>query len=156
MMKAIDYIEMKIPSKQEYVDVIRLTISGIASKMGFVYEAIEDLKIAISEAITNTVHYSSKDDRGEIIVGFALYNDRLEVMVTDYGTSSDFQQIREKVGPYHSGHTVEFLREGDLGIYLIESLMDDVKVQHKKGVTVFMTKFLEGERVERDAKTIST
>jgi serine/threonine-protein kinase RsbW len=34
--------------------------------------------------------------------------------------------------------------------------MDDVKVHHKEGVTVFMTKFLSGEQVERDEKTIST
>jgi serine/threonine-protein kinase RsbW len=51
---------------------------------------------------------------------------------------------------------VEFLREGGLGLYLIETLMDEVRIHHKEGVTVFMTKYLEGEQVERDAKTIST
>jgi serine/threonine-protein kinase RsbW len=34
--------------------------------------------------------------------------------------------------------------------------MDEVRIHHKEGVTVFMTKYLEGEQVERDAKTIST
>ncbi|MCY8471546.1 anti-sigma B factor RsbW, partial [Bacillus haynesii] len=35
--------------------MIRLTLSGIASKMGYSYDDIEDLKIAVSEACTNAV-----------------------------------------------------------------------------------------------------
>ncbi|TYR97978.1 anti-sigma B factor RsbW [Rossellomorea vietnamensis] len=156
MMQDFDYIEMKIPAKPEYVGVIRLTLSGIASRMGFTYDAIEDLKIATSEAITNAVQHAYRDETGEVIVGFALYNERLEVMVADNGESFDFKKTREEVGPYDAENSVEFLREGGLGLYLIESLMDEVKVHHQEGVTVFMTKFLEGEQVETDAETIST
>ena len=59
--------------------VIRLTVSGIASRMGFTYESIEDLKIAASEAITNAVqHAYRKEENGEIIVGFALHHDSLK------------------------------------------------------------------------------
>jgi serine/threonine-protein kinase RsbW len=50
----------------------------------------------------------------------------------------------------------EFFREGGLGLYLIETLMDDVKIHHQEGVSVFMTKHLKREQVERDAETIST
>ena len=60
MREAFDYIEMKIPAKPEYVGVIRLTLSGIASRMGFTYDLIEDLKIAASEAITNAVQHAYK------------------------------------------------------------------------------------------------
>ncbi|MGX1266323.1 serine/threonine-protein kinase RsbW [Rossellomorea marisflavi] len=156
MMQDYDYIEMKIPAKPEYVGVIRLTLSGIASRMGFDYDVLEDLKIATSEAITNAVQHAYKDDDGEVLVGFGLYDDRLEVMVADHGESFNFTEIKKAVGPYHADHSVEFLREGGLGLYLIESLMDEVKVHHQEGVTVFMTKFLSGEQVERDEKTIST
>jgi serine/threonine-protein kinase RsbW len=156
MMQEFDYIEMKLPAKPEYVGVTRLTLSGIASRAGFSYDAIEDLKIATSEAMTNAVQHAYKEETGEVIVGFALYDNRLEVMVADNGESFNFQKTREEVGPYNAESSVEFLREGGLGLYLIESLMDEVKVHHKEGVTVFMTKFLEGEQVERDAKTIST
>ncbi len=155
-MQDYDYIEMKIPAKPEYVGVIRLTLSGIASRMGFDYDVLEDLKIATSEAITNAVQHAYKDDDGEVLVGFGLYDDRLEVMVADHGESFNFTEIKKAVGPYHADHSVEFLREGGLGLYLIESLMDEVKVHHQEGVTVFMTKFLSGEQVERDEKTIST
>jgi serine/threonine-protein kinase RsbW len=157
MNEPFDYIEMKIPAKAEFVGVIRLTLSGIASRMGFVYDEIEDLKIATSEACTNAVQHAYKrNEQGEVVIGFGLYNNRLEVMVSDSGKSFDFKAARQEIGPYDQTDSVEFLREGGLGLYLIETLMDEVRIHHKEGVTVFMTKYLEGEQVERDAKTIST
>lgn len=157
MNKPYDYVEMKIPAKPEFVGVIRLTLSGIASRMGFTYDEIEDLKIATSEACTNAVqHAYKKNEKGEVIIGFGLYNDRLEVMVADSGQSFDFHSARKEIGPYDQNESVEFLREGGLGLYLIETLMDEVRIHHKEGVTVFMTKYREGEQVEMDAETIST
>ncbi len=157
MNKPYDYVEMKIPAKPEFVGVIRLTLSGIASRMGFSYDEIEDLKIATSEACTNAVqHAYRKNEQGEVIIGFGLYQDRLEVMVADSGQSFDFHSARKGIGPYDQNESIEFLREGGLGLYLIETLMDEVRIHHKEGVTVFMTKYREGEQVEIDAKTIST
>ncbi|MCJ7842199.1 anti-sigma B factor RsbW [Lederbergia sp. NSJ-179] len=157
MKEAFDYIEMKIPAKPEYVGVIRLTLSGIASRMGFTYDVIDDLKVAVSEAITNAVQHAYREKEcGEIVVGFALYEDKLETMIADSGKSFDLEKARSKIGPYKSGDKAEFLREGGLGLYLIESLMDEVKIHQHEGVTVFMTKFLEGEQVESDVETIST
>lgn len=157
MIRPYDYVEMKIPAKPEFIGVIRLTLSGIASRMGFSYDEIEDLKIATSEACTNAVQHAYKNnEHGEVIIGFGLYIDRLEVIVADNGQSFDVESARQELGPYNEDESVEFLREGGLGLYLIETLMDDVKVHQDEGVTVFMTKYREGEQVETDAKTIST
>lgn len=157
MKQGYDYVEMKVPAKPEYIGIVRLTLSGIASRMGFLYEDIEDLKVAVSEACTNAVQHAYKDDtRGEVVIGFGLYHDRLEMMVADNGNSADLEQIRRDLGPYEEHHNVEFLREGGLGLYLIETLMDKVIIHQNQGVTVFMTKFLEREQVEADAETIST
>ncbi len=77
MGKVFDYIEMKIPAKREYVGVIRLTLSGIASRMGFTYELIEDLKIAASEAITNAVqHAYRKEEVEKLLLDLPLYHDQ--------------------------------------------------------------------------------
>ncbi|MCQ6282663.1 anti-sigma B factor RsbW [Bacillus sp. EB600] len=156
MGKSVDYIEVKMPAKPEYVGVIRLTLSGIASRMGFGYEEIEDLKIAISEACTNAVqHAYNREEGGEMIVGFGIYADKLEMMIADDGKSFNFEQIKDQLGPYTGSSPIDQLSEGGLGLYLMETLMDEVRVLNHSGVTVFMTKFVSGERVYHDTSTIS-
>jgi serine/threonine-protein kinase RsbW len=155
MKQLVDYIEVKMPAKPEYVGVIRLTLSGIASRMGYAYEEIEDLKIAVSEACTNAVQHAYKDNAsGEIIVGFGIYENKLEIMIADNGESFNFEETRNKLGPYSAASTTDQLVEGGLGLYLMETLMDEVHVFDNSGVTVFMVKLLSGERAGHDT-TIS-
>jgi serine/threonine-protein kinase RsbW len=154
MKHVMDYVEMKIPAKPEYVGVIRLTISGIASNMGYTYEQIEDIKIAVSEACTNAVqHAYPEGEGGEVIVGFGIYEDKLETMVTDHGQSFNFKQTKEELGPYTESTTVDQLSEGGLGLYLIETLMDEVRVSNTSGISVFMVKYLGEERENHDKAT---
>ncbi len=156
-MQPYDYIEIRVPAKAQYVGVARLAISGLASRLGFTYDEIEDLKIASSEAITNAVqHAYQEDEQGEVVVGCALFEDKLEIMVADYGKSFDFEETKKYVRPYNEQEEVQFLREGGLGLYLMETLMDEVKVHQKEGVTVFMTKYLGGDRGDKDVERTIT
>lgn len=71
-------------------------------------------------------------------------------MVADHGKSFNFPEMKEELGPYTQSSMVDQLVEGGLGLYLIETLMDEVHVQNCKGVTVFMIKYLGGERETHD------
>ncbi|WP_106494768.1 anti-sigma B factor RsbW [Lentibacillus sp. Marseille-P4043] len=156
-METFDFIEMKVPAKADYVGVLRLSISGIANRMGFSYEDIEDLKVAISEAITNAVtHAYNDEDQGEVTIGFGVYENRLEVMVADHGGSFDLQEVKGTIGPYEQTESVETLREGGFGLFLIEALMDKVEINNDFGVIVLMTKYLQGTEVDFDDDQIST
>ncbi len=147
----MDYIEMKFPAKADYLGVIRLTLSGISSRMGYTYEEIEDLKIAVSEACTNAVqHAYDENETGEVVIGFGLYEDKLEIMVADSGKSFNFIETKNELGPYTPSSTEAQLAEGGLGLYLIEALMDEVRVLDHSGVIVMMVKHLSGERENRD------
>lgn len=156
-MKVFDYVEIRVPAKPQFVSVIRLAISGLATRVGFLYDQIEDIKIAVSEAVTNVVHHAYQDnEEGNIVIGCALYTNKLEIMVTDYGNSFDFEEIKLKIGPYKQSDSIAHLREGGLGLFLMETLMDEVKVSNEGGVTVFMTKFVNREQVKDHVKTVST
>ena len=155
-MQPYDYVEIRLPAKAQYIGIARLTISGLASRLGFTYDEIEDLKIATSEAVTNAVQYAYKDNVGEIVVGCALFKDKIEVMIADHGESFNYEETKKEIGPYNELEEVEFLREGGLGLYLMETLMDEVKVHHEEGVTVLMTKYLGEERVGKDVKTVTS
>lgn len=150
-MEPYDFVEMKFPAKPDYVSVARLSIAGIANRIGFTYEDIEDLKVAISEAITNAVNHAyHEEDQGEVTIGFGIYSDRLEVMVADYGGSFNLQQVKENIGPYKDTEPIENLREGGFGLFLINALMDKVEINNNHGVVVLMTKYLGETEVEMD------
>ncbi|MGM8366587.1 anti-sigma B factor RsbW [Virgibacillus sp. W0181] len=156
-MTQFDFIEMKFPARAEYVGVIRLSISGIASRMGFSYEDIEDLKVAVSEAATNVVsHAYEKGEPGELTIGFGIYDQRLEIMVADHGGSFDLNEIKGKIGPYEPSESVESLREGGFGLFLINALMDKVEINNKYGVIVLMTKYLNESEVGLDDQVSTT
>lgn len=156
MMDRFDFIEMKVPAKAEYVGVVRLSISGIANRMGFTYEEIEDLKVSISEALTNAVNHAYEDGDGDVTIGFGVYDDRLEVMVADHGGSFDLKEIKGGIGPYKHTESVETLREGGFGLFLINALMDKVEINNNHGVIVLMTKYLQEAGVDYDGNQISS
>ncbi|WP_027964892.1 anti-sigma B factor RsbW [Halalkalibacillus halophilus] len=157
MKEAFDFLEMKLPAKSEFVGVLRLTISGVANRMGFSYEEIEDLKVAVSEAITNAVKHAYYDEEtGEVTIGFGLYEDRLEVMVADHGGSFNLKEVKEDTGPYDEGVPVTNMREGGFGLFLIDALMDKVEINNNHGVIVLMTKFLYENEVGQNDDQIST
>ena len=154
MKQESDFIEMIIPSKPEYVAVVRLTVAGVANRMGYTYDEIEDIKIAVSEACTNAVHHAYKDKDGHIKVNFAVFQDRLEVTVLDQGQSFDIESVGNKAGPVDRDMPVEELSEGGLGLFLIKSLMDKVEISEDSGVVVAMTKMLNRDEVGSDANRI--
>ncbi|KGX86559.1 anti-sigma B factor RsbW [Pontibacillus litoralis] len=157
MKESFDFIEVKVPAKAEYVGVVRLSISGIANRMGFHYEEIEDLKVAISEAITNGVKHAYKGiDEGEITVGFGVYENRLEIMVADHGGSFDLSKVKEDIGPFREEDSIDELKEGGFGLFLIDALMDKVEINNRSGVIVLMTKYLHENEVAINGDQIST
>ncbi|EIA19758.1 serine-protein kinase RsbW [Listeria fleischmannii 1991] len=157
MATTCDKIELLLPAKPEYVSLGRLALSGIASQAGFSYEAIEDLKIAVSEAITNSIHHGLKEVAdGEVKVEFKLYDDKLDVIVTDKGKSFNPEAKKADIGPYKVGEETDVMRIGGLGLFLIETLMDDVKLYYDDGVSVVMTKYIDEKQVEENAESVST
>ena len=76
-MKPLDTVSVIVPSKPEYVSVVRLTASGIASRMGFDIDDIEDIKVSISEVINRMIDKRISSDG--IRIDFRLYSDLIRI-----------------------------------------------------------------------------
>ncbi|WP_017729381.1 anti-sigma B factor RsbW [Halalkalibacterium ligniniphilum] len=150
-----DSIELTVPAKPEFVGVVRLTVSGIANRLGYTYDEIEDIKIAVAEACTNVVDHAYEEG-GSIAVSFHLYDDRMEVVVADQGQSFDIKGLREKLGPVDASQPIGDLKEGGLGLFLINTLMDKVEIHDESGIVLVMTKFLQRDGVGHDVDGISS
>lgn len=128
-----EVISMNMSNNPEFVSVIRLTTSGIATRMGFNLEDIEDLKVATSEACTNAIKHSKKE---EFQIKFKIFRDKLVIEVKDDGVGCDLNTISEPdlKNPKTSG----------LGLFIIKALMDEVEVEscEDSGTVIKITKMV--------------
>jgi serine/threonine-protein kinase RsbW len=131
-------VTLSVPALPEYVDLVRLTLYGIASKMKFSFEDIEDMKVAVSEACNNAVLYAYGEEEGTIEVQFSTNAEELSITVRDFGRS--FTVTANKETPSLHGKSIDEIQSGGLGLYLMQALMDRVEVQHEGGTAVVLTK----------------
>lgn len=126
-------IKMELTSNPEYVSIIRLTTSGIANKVGFSMDDIEDMKVAVSEACTNAIKHSN-DCTFNII--FSILENGLTIEIQDTGKGYDVDNMEKP--------DLTNPRENGLGLFIIQTLMDDVSIESKEnqGTIVRMTKYL--------------
>ncbi|WP_139491855.1 anti-sigma B factor RsbW [Brevibacillus dissolubilis] len=142
MIQTTKRIRITIPADAEFIDVVRLSLYGLATRMGFSFEEIEDMKVAVSEACNNVIlHAYTQPDEGEIELTFTPHVDRLVISVRDQGTSFNFEQTVKGVEPLHDKEIHE-LKAGGLGIYMMQALMDEVVVHSGAGTEVILTKLL--------------
>jgi len=111
-------VELRIPSKPEWVAVARLTIAAVANRLPFSVEEIEDLKLAIAEACTNVIQSESGADTIEIVCETG--DSELKIAVRDHGAIRARQPVAVPAGG------VAATAEG-LGVFLIQALMDSVE-----------------------------
>ena len=131
MKPAISRIELKIPASSEWVRVVRLTVAGVASRLPFPVDAVEDIKLAVTEAINNAIQHVpmqiAADEMPTISIVIETSADGLWVEIADEGRLN--QQL--SVPTTSPAAWDDELPEGGLGLMLIKSLMDEVK--HESG-----------------------
>ncbi len=69
-------VRLRLPASLEYVHVVRLTTLGLASRLGFDVDDIEDVRIAVNELANVAVEEA---DHGELEVVFAIGDDELRI-----------------------------------------------------------------------------
>lgn len=131
-------VTLTVPAQAEFVDLVRLTLYGIASKMRFTFEEIEDMKVAVSEACNNAVLHAYGGEDGQIEIQFLVGVEELSITVRDYGMS--FSAADTKESPSLHGKSIDEIQSGGLGLYLMQALMDRVEVHHNGGTEVVLTK----------------
>lgn len=116
-------IRLTIPAKAEYITLGRLALSGIARARegGVPPEVLGDLKLALTEACTNSVRHAYDDGSGTVEIVYELYPDRLVVVVADQGEGFTYDLATPENGDGE-------LTEGGLGIAIIDALADELEI----------------------------
>lgn len=122
-----DEVELAIPARAEFVALVRLIVSSVASSHGLPDDRIDDLKIAVSEACTNAIEAHDTSGTGEhVVVRCNDAGDRFEVCIEDRGSGFDVSSLPAHP-PVTDPDRLKF--ERGLGIPLIRTLVDEVEFQ---------------------------
>lgn len=133
---------MSFRSLSENVSIARVSAAAFAAQTDFTINDIEEIKVAISEAVTNATIHGYGCECGEIIMTMTLFNDRLEFVVTDFGKG--IEDIHLACQPAYS---TDPDRMG-LGLVFMDSFMDELVIDSKvgQGTTVSMVKYTHGSK----------
>ena len=116
--------ELRINSKTENLSLIRDFVSEKALNAGIPMDTVEKIMLAVDEACTNIIKHAYKSSPdGEIIINIDYNEKKFTITIIDYGKSFEPDRVPlPNLQKYYHEHKV-----GGLGIYLMRSLMDDVK-----------------------------
>jgi serine/threonine-protein kinase RsbW len=131
----IQAIRLTIPAKPEYITLGRLALTGLAGLHSLPDETLGDLKLAVTEAASNSVRHAYGNGDGTVEVVYELEQDRLIVEVNDDGQ-----------GFVHEGAVMDDrneLDEGGLGIAIIQALADEFEVGARPGGTGSRLRFVK-------------
>ncbi|HUQ39722.1 MAG TPA: ATP-binding protein [Acidimicrobiales bacterium] len=134
-------VELQIPARPEYIGLVRLVVSSLATaRRELADDRIDDLKLAVSEACTNAIEAHDAVDVAEhVVVRWTEEDDRLEVEVEDRGEGFDPDSLPSHP-PVTDPERLNF--ERGLGIPLIRTLVDEVDFSSlASGTSVRLTLF---------------
>jgi serine/threonine-protein kinase RsbW len=114
-------VSLEIPPKPQFVSLCRLALTAICREHRFADDDIADLKLAITEACSNSIRHAYDDgqdeDSSKVFVTYEMQTDRLIVEVRDRGRGFEYE-----------GANTDDLPEGGLGISIIRAVCDDFEV----------------------------
>lgn len=135
---AVKDIHLTVPADMTYITLARLVVAGIGASLSLSIDTIEDLKIALTEALSNVVKHAYPENRakGKITIWFSVSDHKLLMDVKDTGMGFNNSKLKYKQIPSSRGQ--------GLGLFLIKSLMDEVGLYSTigRGTEVKMVKFL--------------
>jgi serine/threonine-protein kinase RsbW len=122
--RAVREVRLTIPAKPEYITLGRLALTGISRLRPLDEETLGDLKLALTEACSNSVRHAYANGEGTVEIRYVLHSDRLEIEVADNGEGFDPSAEREEG---------DELAEGGLGIAIIRSIADELEIGTGEG-----------------------
>ena len=128
-MKAENEMTLTFPSRSANEAFARAAVACFAAQLDPNLEELNDIKTAVSEAVTNCIVHAYPDRIGEIYIAAALSeNDLLTVKVRDRGCGiADVQKAMEPL------FTTGGSERAGLGFAVMQELMDEVRVTSRVG-----------------------
>ena len=137
-MKVNNEAQIKFMSRSANEGFARTAAACFSAQLDPTLEEVNDIKTAVSEAVTNAIVHAYPDSIGPVSLRLRLLEDNvMEIRVRDWGVGiEDITRAREPL------YTTGGEERSGMGFVIMDSFMDGVKVRSApgKGTTVTMLK----------------
>ena len=143
MSKLCDKLKLEFESKSVNEAFARAAIGAFAARLDPSLEELNDIKTAVSEAVTNCIVHAYPDGIGLVYITVKISESTIEIKIKDTGRGiEDIEQAREPL--YTTGGDD---RSG-MGFTVMESFCDGLRVKSRPGAgtTVVLTKRIRSRR----------
>ncbi|MBE6766255.1 MAG: anti-sigma F factor [Clostridia bacterium] len=137
-MKQLNKFTMNLLSRSSNESFARVAVTAFVAQLDPTVEEINDIKTAVSEAVTNCIVHAYKNEIGKIYISVRILEcNVVEIKIRDKGCG--IADIEKAMTPLYSSEGGE--RAG-LGFTVMQSFMDTLRVTSHvgKGTTVTMKK----------------
>ena len=135
-------LEVKFSAKSENESLSRVIVASFAAKLDPTLDELSDIKMAVSEAVTNSIIHGYDEDESKFVYLRCELKDRtIKVVIEDRGNG--IEDVKQAMQPMYTSKP-ELERSG-MGFSFMESFMDSLDVVSVKGegTKVVMTKTIE-------------
>lgn len=133
------YVEFDSISDNE--SFARVAVAAFVTRLDPTLDEIEDIKTAVSEAVTNSIIHGYRNEQGTISVECLIRDKEVTVIISDKGIGiEDVEKAREPLFT-----TREEEERSGMGFSFMEIFMDSLEVWSKpeEGTVVTMTKKID-------------
>lgn len=137
-METINKFNMNLLSRSANEGFARATVAAFAAQLDPTLEEINDIKTAVSEAVTNCIVHAYREGLGKIYISGEITNTNvIKIKIRDNGCG--IENVEKAMEPLFT--TVGGERAG-LGFAVMQSFMDSIRVRSRvgRGTTVTLTK----------------
>ena len=143
-MKTENHVVLEFPSASANEGFARAAAACFAAQLDPTLEEVNDVKTAVSEAVTNAIVHAYPDTLGKVVMKLRIREDHsLEIVVKDWGVGiADVEQARRP------SFTTGGSERSGMGFTIMESFMTnlDITSEPGKGTTVHMRRKLHRRR----------
>lgn len=136
-------LKLRILAKSENEGFCRSVVGAFCIPLNPTLEEINDIKTAVSEAVTNSIVHGYNYEEKEMEIVVDIEDRKVVIEIIDFGVGID--NIDEAMKPFFT--TREDEERSGMGFTVMDTFMDDLKVEKNpsgKGIKVILTKYIGG------------
>jgi len=108
----------ELNASSEVLSPFRKELRHILTQAGWEKKTTEEILLAVDEALTNIIRHAYQGKPGKMTVSVAATEDKVEIVLEDFGQKFDPTQVPPPELPRH--------KPGGLGVHFIRTIMDQM------------------------------